>query len=251
MRAELGECGGRVDSGLLGEDFEPGDGAAGVEGRAGPGDEERAGRAVASGEVDGLGDGGGERSQTAERGGLRCAEAGGVAGDVLDAEGAGVKRAEAGVRNERDERAVAGDRGRREQGGDVLGRGGGVGVSGGQRCGGARDSTEIRSGTCSEATAQRLAYNGRTMSPRFPSAFPDDEPSDWDSDAVPVEAIRVLREVALVVLDHAVADEDVRAVVFERFSREEIVEAVEVAGAYLAERGLLGTETPYEYRLTE
>lgn len=102
----------------------------------------------------------------------------------------------------------------------------------------------------SEATAQRLAYNGRTMSPRLPPTSPDAEPSDWDLNAVPVEAIRVLREVALVVLDHAVADEDVRAVVFERFSREEIVEAVEVAGAYLAERGLLGRETPYEYRLT-
>lgn len=114
MSAELGERGGRVDPGPSGEVSEPGDGAAGIEGRAGPGDEERAGCAVASGEVDGLGDGGRERGQTAERGGLRCAEAGGVASDVLDAEGAGVGRAEADVRDEGDERAVAGSRGRRQ-----------------------------------------------------------------------------------------------------------------------------------------
>ena len=69
-----------------------------------------------------------------------------------------------------------------------------------------------------------------------PYDFTDDE---LDAPAEVVDAILVLREVALLILGAAPDDEDLRATIFEKIPREEIEAAHEVSSAYLEARGLL------------
>ena len=62
---------------------------------------------------------------------------------------------------------------------------------------------------------------------------------ELDAPAEVVDAILVLREVALLILGADPDDEDLRATISERIPREEIEAACEVSGAYLEARGLL------------
>ena len=64
---------------------------------------------------------------------------------------------------------------------------------------------------------------------------------ELDAPAEVVDAILVLREVALLILGADPDDEDLRATIFEQIPCDEIEAACEVSGVYLEARGLLSS----------